>query len=232
MDIFWRLVLAHFIADFSLQTNRVATWKRESRWGMAVHTLTHPLVSYALLWPYLNQPWMDFHWITLNGWACVALVTAGHYLQDNWRIAAIQHTGAADSTGFFLWDQVVHLVIILAVSPTTLLAPVQWWVLPALCAVLLSHFVSVLIFFLENDLGQESDVLDGWKKYRFIIERIIGAGLLLLPGAWFLLAFLWIGWIVFLHYRYAHERTWVHALVGNVAVVLFGFIARGLLFGA
>ncbi len=94
----------------------------------------------------------------------------------------------------------------------------------------MAHFTSVLIFFLENDLGETSEVLDGGKKYRFIVERLIGAGMLLLPGYWFLLAFVWIGWVVFLHYRYAHERTWVHALVGNLAVILFGFLARGLLF--
>ena len=88
----------------------------------------------------------------------------------------------------------------------------------------------MLIFFLENDLGESSDVLDVGKKYRYIFERVIGAGLLLLPGAWFLVAFIWIGWTVFLSYRYAHERTWIHALVGNLAVVVLGFAARGFLF--
>jgi hypothetical protein len=230
MDILWRLILSHFIADFSLQTNRVATWKRESGWGMAVHTLTHPLVTYILVWPYLSWPWVQTRWFSVNGWMCVALVTVGHWLQDNWRVTAIQHTGAADSTGFFLWDQVVHLVIILAVSPTAAIAPVQWWVIPALCFVLLSHFISVLIFFLENDLKEPSDVLEGWKKYRYIFERLIGAALFLLPGPWFLLGFIWIGWVVFMYYRYSHERTWVHTLVGNASIVILGFIARGFLF--
>ena len=228
MNIFWRLVLAHFIADFSLQTNRIATWKRESRWGMATHILTHPLVSLVLTWPYLSMPWVQTHSFSLNGWACVLLIAIFHWLEDEWRVWSIQETGSPDSTVFFMWDQVVHLTIILAVSPTIPDMPVTRWVLPVLCATLLAHFVSVLVFFLENDLWNQSEVL-GDSKYRFMAERFIGAALFLLPGAWFLLAFLWLGWIGFLYYRRPGERTWVHTVVANASVVLLGLAARGLL---
>jgi len=228
MVIFWRLVLAHFIADFTLQTNRIANWKRSSRWGMAVHIMTHPIVSVILTWPYLSWPWVQTRLFHLNGWVCIAFITFFHWLEDEWRVWSIQETGSPDSTGFFLWDQVVHITMILAFSPTIPAAHTEIWVVPALCAVLLANFVSVLIFFLENDLWGKSEVLnDG--KYRYIGERFLGAALFLLPGAWFLLALAWIGWIVFLHYRKAQDRTWVHLVVGNAAVVLLGLITRGLL---
>jgi hypothetical protein len=86
----------------------------------------------------------------------------------------------------------------------------------------------VLVYFLENDLWGNSQVLAG-KKYLYIAERLIGAGLFLLPGSWFLLAFGWIGWIVYLHYGKSKERTWVHLVVGNIAVVFLGLLVRGLL---
>jgi hypothetical protein len=228
MTIFWRLVLAHFIADFTLQTNKVATWKRESRVGMLIHILTHPLVTYALTWPYLSMPWVQTHWIQLNGWVCVALLAIFHWLEDEWRVWSIRETGSPDSTGFFLWDQVVHLTMILAFSPTVSTLKPDPWVLPVLCVVLISHFVSVLVFFLENDLWGSSQVLSE-KKYQYIAERMIGAALFLLPGPFFLLAFGWIGWIVYLHYGKSQERTWVHLVVGNMAVILLGLLARGLL---
>jgi hypothetical protein len=228
MNIFWRLVLAHFIADFTLQTNRIATWKRESRWGMFIHIITHPLVSFALTWPYLSWPWVQTRFFSLNGWTCVALIALFHWLEDEWRVWSIQETGSPESTGFFLWDQVVHLTIILAVSPTLPAAPISRWVLPALCGVLLAHFMSVLIFFIENDLWGSSEVL-GSRKYRFMIERFIGAALFLLPREWFLLAFLWLGWMAYLHYHRSSERTWVHTVVANAAVVLLGLTARGFL---
>jgi hypothetical protein len=228
MVIFWRLVLAHFIADFTLQTNKVATWKRESRVGMLVHTLTHPVVTYALTWPFLSMTWVQTHWIQLNGWMCVAFLALFHFLEDEWRVWSIKETGSPDSTGFFLWDQAVHLTMILAFSPILNDAKVDSWVIPILCVVLLAHVVSVLVYFLENDLWGSSQVL-GAHKYRYIGERLVGASLFLLPGPFFLFAFGWIGWIAYLYYQKSQERTWVHLVVGNTAVVLLGLLARGLL---
>ena len=175
MMIFWRLVLAHFIADFTLQTNKVATWKRESRVGMLVHTLTHPVVTYALTWPYLSMPWVQTHWIQLNGWVCVALLALFHWLEDEWRVWSIKETGSPDSTGFFLWDQVVHLTMILAFSPIVGI-PKR---IPGLARALRRApraFYFRLVFFLENDIWGTSQVL-GDKKYRYIAERLIGASL-------------------------------------------------------
>jgi hypothetical protein len=228
MIVFWRLVLAHFVADFTLQTNRIADWKRQNRTGMAIHVLTHPVVTYVMAWPFLSMTWVQTPWFSLNGWLCVAILTFVHWLEDEWRVWAIQATGSPDSTGFFLWDQVVHLTMILAFTPTLPGTQAEPWVFPVLCAVLLAHFVSVLIFFLENDLWGSSLILED-KKYLYIGERLIGASLFLLPGPLFLLAFGWIGWMVYLYYYKSQERTWVHLVVGNTAVVLLGLLARGLL---
>ena len=195
---------------------------------MFVHIITHPIVSVILTWPYLSWNWVDTRWLKLDGWVCIALIAIFHWLEDEWRVWSIQETGSPDSTGFFLWDQVVHLTMILAFSPTLPTMQTASWVFPFLCAVLLAHFTSVLIFFMENDIWGKSVVL-GNGKYRFIGERFIGAVLFLLPGAWFLLAFFWIGWIVYVHYRKTEDRTWVHVVVGNAAVVLLGLLTRGLL---
>src|SRR4051812_43217922 len=116
MIIFWRLVLAHILGDFTLQFNAIAHWKRHSKWGMAVHVLTHPIVSGALTWPFLGRVWIETRWLHLPGWLCVLLIGFFHYLEDEWRVWSIQKTGAPDSTVFFFWDQAVHLAVILAFS--------------------------------------------------------------------------------------------------------------------
>ncbi len=228
MIIFWRLVLAHFIADFTFQTNHIANWKRQSKWGMIVHVITHPITSYALTWPNLSMPWVRTRWFHLDWWICVGFLALFHWLEDEWRVWSIQETGSPDSTGFFLWDQVVHLAMILAFSPTLPDTKPEIWVFVALCAVLLAHFTSVLIYFLENDLWGSSHVLDK-KKYYYMGERLLGASLFLLPGAWFLLALGWLGYIFYVHYRRTQERSWVNIVVGNCSVVFLGLIARGLL---
>ncbi|MFA5976288.1 MAG: DUF3307 domain-containing protein [Elusimicrobiota bacterium] len=228
MDIFWRLVLAHFISDFTLQTNKVASSKRKNYGGMLIHILTHPVVMTILVWPYLSWPWVQTRWFRLDGWVCVGLLTLFHWLEDEWRIWSIQEAGSPDNTGFMLWDQVVHVTMILAFSPATPVVPTQPWILPVLCGVLLSHFLSVLIFFLENDLWGDSRILVEW-KYQDIGERLVAVGLLLLPGAWFLLAFPWMGSLVYVHYYRQKQWTWVHVLLGNLAVVLLGLLVRGVL---
>ncbi len=228
MVLFWRLVLAHFLADFTFQTNAVATWKRQSVWGMAVHVLTHPLMYFILAWPYLSMTWVTLGPVGLKGWFCVLMIAALHWAQDEWRIWAIQKTGAPDNTGLFLWDQLVHLVVLFGIAPSLPKDPSEPWILILLCGALLAHFTSVLIFFVENDLWGESTQL-GNSKYVFIGERIIGASLFLLPGAWFLLSLVWVGWVLRQHYKPVEPRTWAHEVIGNSTVVLLGLIARGIL---
>jgi hypothetical protein len=230
MTVFWRLLLAHFIADFTFQTNHIANWKRESKWGMVVHVLTHPVTMVALTWPYLSTPWVVTRWFHLDGWVCVGFLALFHWLEDEWRVWSIQETGSPDSTKFFLWDQVVHITLILAFAPTLGEGKTQTWIYLVLCAVLLSHFTSVLIFFVENDVLGRSQILDK-RKYYYIGERLLGASLFLLPGAWFLLAVGWLGYIFYLYYQRSQERSWIHLVIGNGAVVSLGLISRGLISG-
>lgn len=229
MLIFWRLVLAHLVADFTLQTNHVAAWKRESRWGMAVHIATHPAVYVVFVWPYLNQSWVQSPWWSLPGWACVFLVTFFHWLEDVWRVWSIHKVGSPDSTGFLLWDQVVHLTFILAFSPVIEGASPERWVLLAILAVALTHFTSVLVYFLENDLLGSSQVLDS-KKYRYIGERLAGVVPFILPGWGFVLVVAWAAWVVHTAYRRSADRTWIHLVTANASVLLCGLVARGLLY--
>ena len=120
------------------------------------------------------------------------------------------------------------MMMILTFAPTLEGTKPELWVFVALCAVLLAHFTSVLVFFLENDLWGSSHVLNQ-RKYYYMGERFLGASLFLLPGAWFLLALGWLGWIFYVHYQGGKERTWVNLIVGNCAVVFLGLIIRGLL---
>lgn len=227
MLIFWRLLLGHFIADFTLQTNKVAQWKRISRWGMVVHVLCHPISYVVLTWKYLSWPWIHVGGVALNGWTCVALISLLHWIEDEWRVWSIRR-GTRDSTLFLLWDQIVHWAVLIAFAPVIPGAPAEKWVLAGIGFVILAHFTSVLVFFIENDLGGNSTVLEA-RKYTFMIERVIGAALFLLPSYFFVLAFAWIGWIVVLHYKREPDRTQAHLLIGNMAVLVVGLCLRRLL---
>ena len=52
MVIFWRLLLAHLLADFTLQLDIVNRLKRKSAWGMQLHCLTHLVTDFEISRPY------------------------------------------------------------------------------------------------------------------------------------------------------------------------------------
>lgn len=227
MMIFWRLVLAHFISDFTLQTNLVASWKRVSWKGMAIHIMTHPIAMAVLLWPHLGDVWYSTPWFAVPGWLVILLITVTHWIEDEWRVRLIR-TGWPDSTGLLLWDQFVHIAILFAIAPRSAGQPGEPWVGVVLCAVLLTHMVSVLIFFLENDGGTNSTVLVR-HKYRFMAERAAGAALLCLPGAWGILGgFYVIGWGTIAWNR-RKTYTQMHVVVGAVSTLVLGLAARSLI---
>lgn len=224
--IFWRLVLGHFIADFTLQTNKVAQWKRISRWGMVLHVVCHPIMYILFSWNYLLTVWVHFHGVALNGWTCVVLIALLHWAEDEWRVRCIRR-GTQDSTAFLLWDQAVHLAVLMAFAPTLYGTHPETWVLTAIFVVLLAHFTSVLIFFVENDLGHASTVL-AQGKYGWMAERLVLAAFFLIPGYWFLMAIGWMGWLLFQRYRQRSERTWAHLTMATVAVLVVGIALRRL----
>ena len=73
MDIFWRLMLGHFLADFTFQVNAIAAWKRTSHWGLLLHCLMHPLFYIVLTWPYLGETWFAMETASCPGTGWIGL---------------------------------------------------------------------------------------------------------------------------------------------------------------
>ncbi|GEM_PF-370187 len=117
MEIFWRLILGHLIADFTLQTNYIAAWKRESKWGLLVHCAIHPIIYSILLWNYVGQVWIQVGSLELTGCLCIFLVFITHLIEDEWRIWSVLKQGSPDNTFFYVWDQVIHYAVLFAFSP-------------------------------------------------------------------------------------------------------------------
>src|SRR3989339_1553959 len=118
MQIFWRLVLAHLLADFTLQTNFIAAWKRKNVWGVLAHSMVFFLCATALCFDYLADTWIQFNsHIVIQGWMAILLLTMFHFLEDEWRVWTIQRWSSPDSFLFFIWDQFIHYVLIFVASP-------------------------------------------------------------------------------------------------------------------
>lgn len=228
MTIFWRLVLAHFIADFTLQTNKVAQWKRVSRMGMMVHVIAHPLVTMALTWRYLGDVWLTFGSVQLKGWMCLLLIALTHWVEDEFRVWAIRKEIMPDSTAFLAWDQAIHLLTLYFLSPRLIEGPSEPLILVALCVVLLTHVTSVIIYFLETDASIPSQLL-GPAKYRLMAERLMGGFLMALPGWFFLFGWAWIGGQLYRQFQKPQSRSWIHSLAAWTSIIVLGLTARWLL---
>jgi hypothetical protein len=134
MEIFWRLVLAHLIADFTLQTNYIAAWKRKSLIGISVHCAIHPIISALLTWRYLGQTWLQIGSWEITGCTSIAIIFITHFIEDEWRVWTVLKKWAPDNILFYLWDQMIHYTVILMVSPAIAGSPTyfKWFQYPAL----------------------------------------------------------------------------------------------------
>lgn len=233
MDIFWRLMFGHLLADFTFQTNFINRWKRTSFYGLLVHCLMHPAFYVVLCWPYLSERWIDNAFFHLNGWGCLLIVFVTHLLEDWWRVFTIARYGMPDNTGFFLWDQIIHYSVIFAVAPLAManagntgFFPEKWPVLGCLF-VLTTHACTVVVYFLEKDLhGAEFPGTD--EKYLAMAERLVLALCFLFPsvaGA-ALLAAGWLGVMFFLRRRRLFDLTAFSFYLGAALSVACGMAAR------
>ncbi|MFA6583144.1 MAG: DUF3307 domain-containing protein [Elusimicrobiaceae bacterium] len=231
MLIFWRLLFAHLLADFTLQTNSVAKWKRESRSGMLIHCLTHVVCSIVMVWPYINDSWFNFGGFRFTGWMAVGVIFLTHYLQDRWRVYAIKALSSSDGTLYFIWDQLVHIGVIFALSPSGIgdgSVVEEKWVVYLCMFVVVTHGITVFTYFIEKALYNEG--FPGFdKKYFGILQRVALWFFFFIPGwhwaPWFLA---WLGYTVYLYRQRIVDLSRAGFYVGLGITVLSGVIARNL----
>ncbi|MFA6002542.1 MAG: DUF3307 domain-containing protein [Elusimicrobiota bacterium] len=236
MDIFWRLLFGHLLADFTLQANFINRWKRSSLFGMLVHCALHPLCYVLLTWGSLSAYWVDTSALRMNGWLCVLLLFAAHFIEDEWRVMTIFKYKTPDNTLYFIWDQIIHVAVIFAIVPLGLIGsgqpwlPEKWPVLGCL-AVLVTHTATVGMYFLEKDLHGGS-FPGGDEKYLGMVERLVLALTFLMPGhAWLGLAPLWLGFMYMLRSRRWLDLSWFSFGFGSIVGGVCGLAARWVYYG-
>lgn len=229
MDIFWRLAFGHLLGDFTLQTNCIAAWKRRSLAGLFVHATLHPVLYVILARPYLNQVWVRVSSLPLNGWVCIFLIYVTHFLEDEWRVWSVNR-GAPDNFLFYVWDQVIHLVILFAFSPMSdRLVSSKWPILGCLF-VLVTHFSTVTVYYIEKDIYGSNYPLTE-EKYMSMVYRLAAALCFLLPGSWwvFIMTMI-IGRFTWHIYQKHFDFSWTSTLLGNILVIVCGTLARFVLY--
>jgi len=180
-----------------------------------------------LTYPFAGDVWVRIFGIELNGWLCLAILTALHFLEDNWRVWTIVKFSSPDSFGFFLWDQFIHYLMIFIFTPLNSANILrEKWVIVALIYVLATHFTTIFIYYIEKDI-MGTAVIRNDHKYYSITERLIIVSLFLLPGYWWLFMIgLWIVKSIWYRIKRIYDFSWIHIVLNYSFAILLGVAGR------
>ncbi len=102
MFLFYRLLLAHMIADFPLQTKQIFKVKANTEWGVLIHTLIVLIFSIFFAFPYLEDPKVII---------ILLVIFLSHTVIDKLKMEYSKKT-KNQSIKILLLDQVLHIAII------------------------------------------------------------------------------------------------------------------------
>lgn len=102
MFLFYRLLLAHIIADFPLQTNQILKVKANTKWGVILHTIIVLIFSIFFIFPYLEDPKVII---------ILLVIFLSHTVIDKLKLEHSKKTNN-QSIKILILDQVLHIAII------------------------------------------------------------------------------------------------------------------------
>jgi len=191
MFIFYRLVLAHVIADFPLQFTRLYRFKIESRLGSFVHSGIFSLLAILLVWPYWNLARM---------WEFIFFLWLIHGMQD-WLKVLVFEKYHLNNIWVFLLDQSLHVgflgVLFLfglgRLTPPEILSTLislyndNGLVIYAIAFISGGFGGGIVISYIKNLFYGEGKVdLTSPHRYIQVIERMLIMSLMLLKGYYYL----------------------------------------------
>lgn len=98
--ILLRLICAHFISDFCLQSKRLVKDKKKGEKcrhiNLLRHALVHAFIAYLFIWD-------------LQMWLIPLVIGVTHYIIDLWK------SSQKDKLCYFIVDQTLHLSVIVAI---------------------------------------------------------------------------------------------------------------------
>jgi len=191
MFIFYRLLLAHVIADFPLQFTSIYRFKTRSPLGSFVHSGIFGLLAVLLTWPYWNLTRM---------WGFIFFLWFVHAIQD-WLKVLVFEKYHLDNIWVFLLDQFLHigflgmlfpfglakLTVPEGLSKLVFLYNDNDVIIYAIAFIAIGFGGGILISYIKNLFygGKKVD-LTSPKKYIQAMERMLIVGLMLLKGYYYL----------------------------------------------
>lgn len=235
MDIiFWRMFLAHLLADFTLQCNFINDLKRRHWFGMVLHCIIHCVAFIALTYPFLDQKWV----FGLSGWTLCFIVMVAHYIIDVTKVILVEKLGVYDGLLLFILDQLCHFYVIFAVTgpvyvpESASIVDVKWFILASIF-VLVTHACTILVYYMEKQLNPNILFPSDDQKYFMIAERLILALFLLSDGKlWGFFILLWLIQMFYVRSTRILDISILNLLVSIILCCSLGLIGRFIFLGS
>lgn len=233
MSIFLRLLLAHLIGDFLLQTDKVFKIKVKYKWGVLLHGGIVTIVSALFIIPYLHH---------LQVISFLILLSIVHILQDKAKIIFNEQI-ERNNLWTFLLDQVSHVLVIFFVSlGTTNLSRMKYpgpavlqeiylndhYVVFAIWFIVLTYGISIIQEYIKKIIikDRKENIIfpRSYQKYLEILERALIGVFIFLGGTWYLFAI--VTALVGLFFVYKGKSPKVNFRVSIISALIIGLLMR------
>jgi hypothetical protein len=180
--VFWPLILAHFIADYPLQTDKMVEAKKKIP-GLTFHVFVHFLTILIIFFVILRLSWQSL-------WVSAILLTLLHFSVDMGKNYVSKHKPEWVIWPYIL-DQVCHILTILLVafvaaqtSRITLFSVRPQWLIVMIGIVIVTHmwFISERVFSYKNKPYQQVVATQMWE--RMLSRACWLLGLFVWPSLW------------------------------------------------
>ncbi|MCX7941154.1 MAG: DUF3307 domain-containing protein [Endomicrobia bacterium] len=222
MKIFFRLLLAHLLADFTLQTNYIAKWKKEKFLGVVFHSTI--FLALALIFTYkdVHKIWFDYP-IKLSGIWCLLILFLLHIIEDEYRAYNVRRYHINDTILFFFWDQIIHIVFLFVFSPYREGEPEL--IVIILCLLIVgTHVTSIFTLYTDTMFYGKSVAYEFFeKKYIAITVRLITFLLFLFFNKHYYIIFMLIpvSWLLNKKYKHLTNAGWYVSTVISYGIGIY-----------
>ena len=199
MIVFWHLLLAHLLADFTFHTDYIYQKKITNPFkGLTLHGLVYLVCLSVCCLPYLEMKWFTVIGVSFNGIETIFLLTFLHILSDFIDVSDNHDVIGINALMFTCW-QLIEISILFIVAPFMLTPKegLSFWILKFIIIlnglIISAHLLMVFIHLFIKDFMHKSYPTFDERYVSMIYRSGLYMSLILPSGISYIIALIWVG---------------------------------------
>lgn len=198
MIVFWHLLLAHLLADFTFHTDYIYRKKITNPFkGLSIHGFVYMICLLICCLPYLEIKWFTLAGIQFNGVETIFLLTLIHMFSDFIDISDNHEIIGINALMFVCW-QIIEISILFIVTPFMLTPKtgLSFWILKLIIIlnglIISAHVLMVLIHLFTKDFVYTNYPTFDERYVSMIYRAGLYMSLILPSDIAFVIALIWL----------------------------------------